>query len=169
MFTFSSCRSHDYPTSIKLSSTSSALGYFRYQLISSLFLCRVFYIHLESSEFDTNALVSIHVAGYPPEGINMSPTLIGIRQSKPQRLKKAVVRNWCETMQASGLSSRLCFASFLSSRYDARLNFRRTIVQLSFVAATTCLVTERQITQHSHVAAPSSVESTAWLVVHFTR
>ena len=61
---------------------------------------------------DAIPLVLIHVTGYPPQFMNIPPTPIRVRQSKPPRPKQAVVHSWCEMMQASGLSSRLCCASF---------------------------------------------------------
>jgi len=85
----------------------------------------------------------------------MPPTLISVRQSKPQSLKKAVVRNWCETMQASSdLPDYVAQVSQVRNS-DARLKFRhifkdnRSALLLRHTAATTCLVTERQMTQHS--------------------
>ena len=121
----SSHRSHDYATSVKLSSTSSALGHFGYRLIACppFFHATWFYIHDSRAisrelkqphyifEFGAIALVLFHVANYPPEFIRPTPIPVTIKTS--QGRERAGVRNWFETMQVSGMAYRLCRASFL--------------------------------------------------------
>ena len=125
-----------------------------------------------------------------PANILPTPT----HQSKPTNLEKAVVRNWCETMQASGVSSRFCHASF-TVRASAHLRCAeskkkrgacstklRHIFIDNHTTATACLAMECQMTQRSHLernhrnpadsalsAAASSVGSTARSIVHFAR
>ena len=60
------------------------------------------------------------IAPTPPATLLYTPNANSINQSKPAEVEKAVVRNWCEAMQASGVSYRLCRASF-SVRASAHL------------------------------------------------
>jgi len=71
--------------------------------------------------FDLGTIVPTHrlVTLLYPSNAN------SVNQSKPAEVEKVVVRNWCETMQASGVSYRLCRASF-SVRASAHLRCAET-------------------------------------------
>ena len=58
----------------------------------------------------TNLATALTFARPCSEPANILPT--PMQQSKPTNFEKAVVRNWCETMQASGVSYRFRRASF---------------------------------------------------------
>jgi len=147
--TVSSCRCHDYATSIKLSSMLHVPIFFSYCVPLYSWPYRTISRELKRRhhvfELDPIALVSIHVTRYPPEFINILITPLRVRQSKPPKVDRGVVRNWPGTMQASGISSRLCCTSFFDSSLSilrrvtkknghARLNFAtfsKTIVQIT--------------------------------------
>jgi hypothetical protein len=144
-------------------------------------------------ELGAIALVLIHLARYPPEFTNILPTPIPVIQSKPTNVEKTVMRNWCETMQASDVSSRFCRAKFHSSslcpsplRRDknnghARLNLvalhRQSFSRPSSSVLMECQMTERSYLECNHQnpadsalsAAASSVGSTARSIVYFAR
>jgi len=116
--TVSASRCHYYANSAKLSSTPFALGRFGYRLIARPFFFNIawFYIHdspgrcLNIPTISPNAASTLTFVLLCSEPANTLPT--PRHQSKPTNLEKAVVCSWCETMQASGVSSRFCRASF---------------------------------------------------------